>query len=379
MTNAFPYILIICIFCVLAYFCEQTQKIELKEKYKYISVGIFIFFFGLRGFILSDWIVYYEYFFNCDFSYLLGWPTTQGVMEPGFTLLCLLVKTIMPNYSFFVFITTAINTYLLLLFFKGRISNLPLALAIYICFEGLLISTNFMRNSIAILLFLNSLNSLETRDAKKYFLLIFIAFCFHSSALLYMPLYFVFNRKCNKWIYLGIFMICNVIFLSKVSLFSSLLSIFGIDEDISMKVRAYTELYDKSSKISIGYLERLLTGCLIFCFFDKLNDIRKENAVFINAVLAYFICFFCISEFEVLSKRLCALFAFGYWILWIDLLKCFSIKNNKNLYALFIGLYCILKIGSSTMLPDFKYENIIFGASSYQERLYYHNRTYDGP
>ena len=236
-----------------------------------------------------------------------------------------------------------------------------------------------MRNSIAILLFLNSLNSLETRDAKKYFLLIFIAFCFHSSALLYMPLYFVFNRKCNKWIYLGIFMICNVIFLSKVSLFSSLLSIFGIDEDISMKVRAYTELYDKSSKISIGYLERLLTGCLIFCFFDKLNDIRKENAVFINAVLAYFICFFCISEFEVLSKRLCALFAFGYWILWIDLLKCFSIKNNKNLYALFIGLYCILKIGSSTMLPDFKYENIIFGASSYQERLYYHNRTYDGP
>lgn len=146
-----------------------------------------------------------------------------------------------------------------------------------------------------------------------------------------------------------------------------------------MKVRAYTEIYDKSTKISIGYLERLLTGSLIFCYYNKLIEVRKENIVFINAAIAYFMCFFLLSEFEILSKRLCALFAFGYWMLWMDLLKCFNIENNKKLFAVFISLYCILKIGSSTMLPDFKYENLLFGIQSYQERLYYHNRTFDGP
>lgn len=236
-----------------------------------------------------------------------------------------------------------------------------------------------MRNSIAILLFLNAIDYIEQRDAKKYFLCIAIAISFHVSALLYIPLYFFLHKKCNKWLYLSIFIFCNIVFIGKISLVSTTLNILGIDDSLSMKVRAYTEIYDKSTKISIGYLERLLTGSLIFCYYNKLIEVRKENIVFINAAIAYFMCFFLLSEFEILSKRLCALFAFGYWMLWMDLLKCFNIENNKKLFAVFISLYCILKIGSSTMLPDFKYENLLFGIQSYQERLYYHNRTFDGP
>ncbi len=379
MSNSFAYILLIFVFCILAFIFENTEDNTLKKRIRYSSVAIFVFFFGLRGFILSDWINYYEYFYNCDFSYLWEWYNTQGVAEPGFSLLCLIVKSIWCNYHFFVFVCCIIDTALLLRFFDKRTDNIPLALTIYICFEGLLISTNFMRNSIAILLFLNAIDYIENRDAKKYFLIIAIAVTFHVSALLYVPLYFFLHRKCNKWIYLTVFIVCNIVFIGKISLVSTALGILGVDESLSMKIRAYTEIYDKSTKISIGYLERLFTGILIFCYYNKLSDVRKENILFINAVMAYFMSFFLLSEFEVLSKRICALFAFSYWILWIDLLKCFAIENNKKLFATFIGCYCILKIGSSTMLPDFKYENLLFGIQSYQERLYYHNRTYDGP
>lgn len=379
MSNSLPYIILIIVFCSFAFIFERTENNLTKTKIQYCSIGIFLIFFGLRGFILSDWINYYEYFYNCDLSYIFEWTSTQGATEPGFTLLCLIVKFIWKDFHFFVLICCIIDTLLLLKFFHKRIQNIPLALAIYICFEGLLISTNFMRNSIAILLFLNAIDYIEQRDAKKYFLCIAIAISFHASALLYIPLYFFLHKKCNKWLYLSIFIFCNVVFIGKISLVSTTLNILGIDDSLSMKVRAYTEIYDKSTKISIGYLERLLTGSLIFCYYNKLIEVRKENIVFINAAIAYFMCFFLLSEFEILSKRLCALFAFGYWMLWMDLLKCFNIENNKKLFAVFISLYCILKIGSSTMLPDFKYENLLFGIQSYQERLYYHNRTFDGP
>lgn len=379
MSNSFPYIILITIFCFFAFIFERTEDNNLKKNIQYCSIGLFLIFFGLRGFILSDWINYYDYFYNCDLSYIFEWSITQGVTEPGFTLLCLIVKYIWEDFHFFVFICCIIDTSLLLRFFNKRIQNISLALAIYICFEGLLISTNFMRNSIAILLFLNAIDYIEQRDAKKYFLFIAIAISFHVSALLYVPLYFFLHKKCNKWVYLTILIICNIVFIGKISLVSTTLNILGIDDSLSMKVRAYTEIYDKSTKISIGYLERLFTGFLIFCYYNKLTEVRKENVLFINAAIAYFMSFFLLSEFEVLSKRLCALFAFGYWILWMDLIKCFAIENNKKLFAAFIGLYCILKIGSSTMLPDFKYENLLFGIQSYQERLYYHNRTFDGP
>ena len=379
MINAIPYIAITSIFCILGYIFENTENGNYKKNIQWFAISVFILFFGLRGYILSDWILYYEYFYTCDVDYLLNWPVTQGAMEPGFTLLCLLVKSIYANFHFFVLVCTIIDTYLLLRFFNKRIENTPLALAIYICFEGLLISTNFMRNSIAILLFINALEYLENRDWKKYFAVVFVAITFHASAILYIPLYFIFHRKCNKWLYLSIFIVCNLVFLGKISLVSTVLTVLGIDESVSMKIRAYTEIYDKSTSISIGYLERLFTGGLIFCYYNKLIEMRKENIIFINAVLMYFMSFFLVSEFQVLSKRLCALFVFGYWIIWLDLLKCFAIENNKKLYATFIGLYCILKIGSSTMLPDFKYENLLFGIQSYQERLYYHNRTFDGP
>jgi hypothetical protein len=33
----------------------------------------------------------------------------------------------------------------------------------------------------------------------------------------------------------------------------------------------------------------------------------------------------------------------------------------------------------SAYLPDFQYDNLIFGIKSYQERLYIHNKTFKEP
>ncbi len=83
---------------------------------------------------------------------------------------------------------------------------------------------------------------------------------------------------------------------------------------------------------------------------------------------------FILSEFQVVSLRMAGLFIFSYWVLWGDLIKCFSIVNNRKLFMAFIGIYCSLKIIGSTNMITSEYDNILFGAKSYEERLYLHNR-----
>ena len=128
-----------------------------------------------------------------------------------------------------------------------------------------------------------------------------------------------------------------------------------------------------SFAISIGYLERLFTGLLVFCYMNKLREIRKDNDLFINTILLYFMVFFFFSEFKVVSLRFSYLFCFGYWTLWGDLIKCFSISNNKKLYICFLVIYCVFKIYGLTDNIVFRYDNVLFGAQTYNVREFIFN------
>ena len=66
-----------------------------------------------------------------------------------------------------------------------------------------------------------------------------------------------------------------------------------------------------------------------------------------------------------------------YWIIWIDLLKCFSIKSNMVLFVLFLSAYSVLKIWGMTNLVTLRYDNVMFGSESYEERLYIHEKNKD--
>lgn len=286
-------------------------------------------------------------------------------------------KALTNNYHFLVFICTLINVSLLLFFFKKRLDNIPLSFVIFLTFGGYVMSTNLMRNSIAILIFVNALTYLEQRKLLPYIGLCILAATFHVSALLYLPLYFIINYRYNKYVYLGLFIIANAIFLLHLPVITIILThILGdVGGLVQMKIESYTSgNLDEMKTLSIGYLERLFTGIMIFCYYDKLYELREENKVFINLFLLYILASFMLSEFSEISLRVSNLFICAYWIIWIDMMECFSIKNNRRLYICFISLYCVIKMIGNTNLITSLYDNVLFGAKSFEERLYIHNR-----
>ncbi len=381
MLYSLPYILLILVFGGLSVYSYNNRNDSAKKIMVCIwSALIFVFFFGFRGFICDDWISYYPAFEKCSYEYvnfnIFEFDIKWG-FEPGFTLLMCMCKSIVDEYQFFVFTCTLINTALLFKFLYNYIDNVPFGVILFISFGGFVMSTNLMRNSIAILIFVNSLTYIVKRKIVPYFLLCVFALSFHISAIIYFPLYFFFHKKCNKWLYLILFLVGNIVFLFQIPVFLKVMSLILMDSEgrLQMMVESYTSGNMAEAKVlSIGYIERLFTGILIFCYYNKLICIRDENKMFINAFICYILLSLLLSEFGEISLRMSYLFIFAYWILWNDLIRCFFILNNRRLFLIFIGIYFILKMIGTTNMITSEYDNVLFGAKSYEERLYLHNR-----
>ncbi len=378
MGYSLPYILFCTFLGVMAVLHYDTINPEVRNKISTLCILVFLIFFGCRGLVFDDWLNYYPTFTSATWSSITLFPGKDWQMEVGFSILLMLCKSIVNNFSFFVFTCATINTYLLVRFLSRRISNIPLGIMIYVCMGGLVMSTNLMRNSIAILLFINSLEYIEERRPIRYFSICTLAFTFHISSAFYFPQYFILNRQYNKWLFISLFTIGNLILLFHISIFSPIVNNIGgnLNPDILNKAQDYTNMETNGGfNISIGYIERLFTGILVFLYMDKLIERRKENIVFINSLLLYFLMIFIFSELEELSKRMSNLFIYAYWILWYDLIKIFFHKNNRRLFIIFIYVYCILKIWGTARYITAEYDNVLFGAKSYTQRIYLYNRN----
>lgn len=379
MVYSIPYIIITLFYGIVATFYPKSSDMPDRQRNIDICcIAVFVLFFGFRGFIGDDWLNYYTYFQNCSLdSFSLNiFSFNEGfVYEPGFTLLVLLCKSIFGSYEVLNIVCCVINIVLLYKFFRRYSSNFPLGLMVYICMGGFLMSINLMRNTIAILLVANALHYIEERKALPYFLVCTLALSFHVSSLFYFPLYLFFHKKLNKWIYLCIFLCGLIFFLSQIKFVSSILSLLlgFFSERLQFLVTIYTEVHATSKSISIGLLERILTGVLIFCYYDKLKTIRESNTLFINSYIVYFFFYFFFWEFEVMSSRLANLFTFFYWVIWPDLLKCFWYENNRRLFVFFLTVYSIFKVIGLSRFITYDYDNILFGAKSYIERYYIHD------
>lgn len=370
MSNALPYILLVIFYILLSAVSYYKNKFRLIIEV--ISVAVFILFFGFRGFIFYDWSSYYPAFESLPaVSTLFTQDWLKWGWEPGFILFASIVKELTNSYQFFVLLCTLINVILLTRFFKLFIPFLPLGFVMYFSMNGIAISTDLLRNSISICIFLNAIPYIQKRRIVPYISLCLLGATFHASSLAYIPLYFFLNKKLNIWIAMSIFLTANIIYLFHIPILKSFISLFvGIlMPSTKLWIDSYLNMDATTTPaLSIGYLERLLTATLIFCYYNNLIK-RRNSPIFLNATLIFLITFLLLSEFRTISMRTSALFSFGYWIIWIDLIDCFKYKNNKILFVSFICLYSLVKTYSNCSSDVARYENVLFGVSNYNQRL----------
>lgn len=379
MIYSIPYVLLVLFYGIIAALYTIAIDEKTKRNYDICCICVFVFFIGLRGFIGDDWTNYYVFFQKCSIDNLslnLFQIGDEFTYEPGFTILVLICKTFFPNYAALNIICCIINVWLLYAFLKRYVNNIPLGFMIYLCMGGFIMSINLLRNTIAILIMANALHYITERKPIQYFGMCLIALSFHMSSLLYFPLYIFLNRTLNKWIYLSFLIIGILFFLSGIKIVSPIVAYLSsiLGERMQLLVENYTEILDSNRGFSIGFLERVMSGMLIFCYYKKLCSMHSDAPLFINSFIFYFFFYFYFCEFDVMSGRLANLFTFSYWILWPFIVSVFNIENNRRLFIFFLTVYSILKMIGTCSLPTYKYDNVLFRAESYFERLYIHDK-----
>lgn len=382
MLYAYPYLLLLLAYGMLAVLAHAFKGQSVRTMYvEALALALYVFFFGFRGYVLYDWSSYYrEFSVLPSFGTLFTMPLKKWAFEPGFTIFCVALKSIYANYFFMQFTCAIINMVLLARFFRRYTDNMPLAFVMYLTMGGFVLSIDLMRNSISIFLFINAIELIVKKRLLPFVAVCAFAGMFHSSAWAYIPLYFVINRSYNRNLLLAIFVVANAIYVLHIPVLKSVIMLFvGI---LAPSARQYIDYYltmdaTTGSVLSIGYLERLLTGVLMFCYYNKLKDIRPGNNVFVNSLFIYLVLFLGLSEFKTISSRVANLFVYGYWIVWMDFLKCFYYRNNRYLFIGFLSIYCMLKTFSGYKFALSQYNNILIHVEDYDDRYLYFLRHYN--
>lgn len=380
MTYAIPYLVLLTFYGILAFLYENVEDSQRRKQITIVAVIVFYVFFAFRGYLYTDWMSYVKYLENVEWDNVLS-PEVKDtdVKEPGFALIAMICKTVFDDYFFLVFVCTTIDTLLFMRFLNRRgIDNVPLAFMLFITFEGLGIMFNLLRNAMTMFLFMNALEYIEKRKPLQYFAICLVAMTIHMSSLMYFPLYFFLHRKLNRWVFISVFFGCFLFYLSGTSIVMTIVKILGLDDSLGSKVEIYTELYSAERSLSItGTIEKFGLATLVFLYYDDIIDRFKGRIVIINSLLAYFILFYMLAEFNTLSYRMSMLFLFSYWVLWGDIVKIFYVKNNRRIVSTVLFLYCFYVTMLAINTPCQEYDNILFGAKGYQERITILNRTYE--
>lgn len=370
-----PYIIVIFILFYLAYLEKVSYSLNKKKQLINMASVLLIFFFGLRGFIQSDFQNYYPWYDKLPtlWNYSNFIKAFSENYEPGFVIFTIICKSIFPNYFFWVFVCAFIDIILLKKIFREYSFNVCLSFAIYFAIGAIIMEFNLMRNIKAILILILATKYIRERKFGKYMLCVCISTLFHLTAIIFVPLYFILNKKWPKTMLVAIFCICMAVLFLRISFLPIILPL--IAQLLGGEYAVLTDYYfssgalDASYGISFGLVERVITFFLVCRYYDKWIDKTGNKFIFLNMVIIYFMCFSLLTEMSVLLERFAYFFALSYCIFYPNLFRVIQFSNNRIILSFFVFSVFSLKIAQQTKSVVCKYDNVLFGIESFEERL----------
>lgn len=290
-----------------------------------------------------DTVVYMASFKNhtpniFDFSFS---DKPYGYSEFGFYLLQVFIKTLTNDPTIFFLIVSAITFFFLHKSIK-QYSIFPLiGLCAYIA--RFIIGRNFIqiRSGLAYAILMLSIKYIFEKDWKRYFLIVFIAWLFHRSCIVAIPLYFVCNWiHVKKWhVYVAL-------------VFSFLIGIYGqgfvhlFVEDNASDLRIGTRYIDAGGETrqleGLGIRNPMIYfQCLILLTYtlleERLAPLNKYYYILRNAYLYSTMILICFCTYKVLSARTSSMYATLEFAIIPSLIYLFN-KRNRQLAFFFTGV-----------------------------------------
>lgn len=323
-----------------------SENREFKKNIYIFLIGILVVFFGTRAYIGYDWYNYKPNFEQSkNILELIKGGFVEGGFEKGYQFYCGVVKLFTSNYINFNLINTIIDFILIYFIFK-RYSNYPiLSLFIFFGVYGVALEIDMIRNIKSILLFILSIEYIENRKILPFVALNVLGFLFHTSSLLYFPMYFLLKIKWNRIFIFVIFIIGNIYYLSNIRL---IINGIGMIKDkipggIGDKIAGYISIIPKDFPLgfSLFYLERVILFLVVFLIGKRLME-KRYGTIFANSLFLSVFIFLFGAELSVITLRIGILFVYSYWFIipmFFDIKSAPVVKLGVFILAVLISTF----------------------------------------
>ena len=310
---------------------------------------------GIRSGVGTDFDGYkkiYETYSNMsNFSFLRygGFNT-----EIGYYYLCRFSNFIFNNFQILLFITGLLIYGLFIWYIKNIYSNVYVPIMIFgYCALYFGASFNIMRQIIASSIILLSYKYVEKRNLFKFLFTIFIAVCFHTSAIFCIPFYFMYipNNKMGgvkrKLIIIG-----SLLLPFGFSLFFNIMSQMSI-------FSKYAVTYNDYVVTNINYVSLIVRFPMAIILFRNYKEMIKLDTVNNFYYLLYIFEFLSI----IIGYKMHWAFRLIYYVMFAELILIgkiiYNYRGNKKvfikvfsyLYYAFYFYYLYIFSGHDAIVP----------------------------
>ena len=246
--------------------------------------------FGLRFRVGIDTINYMSHFDELpSISSFFDIDWAENKMEPGFLLLLILCKSIIKDFWFAQLIIAALTNACILIFIYRHCKNPFIGVMVYYFLAMFYFSTEILRESLAIGIFLLNFSNFEKSNWKKFYLLCFLSLIFHYSSIITLLFPLVRFLKINF-----LYITSCVLFILIAPLFDVINSILTITT-IASRVNSYIlQAEVVNLNFRLFFLIQLMPPaiCIIYLSYKK-----DKNNVLIKFILLHIL--FCCGVFAI--------------------------------------------------------------------------------
>jgi len=260
---------LISFFIVIYDYLFQIQK---RNRVFFSFLFFLIFFESTKWKFGVDWLPYFQ-FFNSSKDLILLTAISTQVFEPGFVFINYIVRNLTDQYTFLL--TLVMVLLYVPLFTSVFFHTNKSFLSIFYLVSTIPWYSGSLRQMVAIGVFALAINMIIKRKIISFFLLIFIASLFHSSAIPLIFSYFLYGISWGIFLIIFIFFLGLGIFADKlVQLLDYIFSQLGRRSDYSSKISA-----NPNANPLLGLSRKIyyLFGFYIFYYSASANFINSKN------------------------------------------------------------------------------------------------------
>lgn len=297
-----------------------------------ISIIQLIAILAFRSYTIGVDVKNYKDFFE-GVCYKNDYYLEQARYEIGYKTLMYVISIFTDNLQVVLAIIALISIIPVGVFIYKN-SEMPfLSLLLYMGFNFYAFVFSGLRQAIAISFIIWSFKFIKDRKLVKYAIMIILAICFHKSAFVFVPAYFLYNIKLNKNTLIGICIVDILIFIFKSQIVNLFISFFY-------------ESYSVSNLNAKNWMLLNIAIIVITLLFYKkvIKDNKENNLLYLLSIVGVSLMLFSSVSGDVLRIA-------NYYYIFIIALIPKVIKNIQGKY-----LKTIISLGFTFgMLPLYIY------------------------